>query len=160
MVWYHKVMKTIHRDIVGAFIVSADEKMLLGHNKKGGVYQGVLVIPGGGIEEGETKIEALAREIWEEVKIDIASADIKELGESSGESEKYIKELGEVALVKMTFFDYEVRLVQPANEIEAVSEDDFEFVGWFPLSELNSLHLGPATRATLARVGYVDASES
>lgn len=150
-------MKTIHRDIASAFIVSADEKLLLGRNKKGGVYQGALVIPGGGIEVGETKLEALTREMWEEVKIDIAGANISELGESTGESEKYVKDLGEVALVKMTFFDYLVRLERVASEIDVTSEDDFEFVGWFPLLELDGLHLGPAPRATLARKGWVSA---
>ena len=54
-------MRRIHRDIVGGFIFSSDSKLLLGKSRKGGVYAGNWIIPGGGIDEGETQLEALAR---------------------------------------------------------------------------------------------------
>lgn len=41
-------MRTIYRDIVGGFIFSKDGKILLGQNRKGGVYEGSFVVLGGG----------------------------------------------------------------------------------------------------------------
>ncbi|MBX6334015.1 NUDIX domain-containing protein [Candidatus Saccharibacteria bacterium] len=60
-------MRTIKRDVVGAFIFSSDNKILLGKSRKGGVYHGTWMVPGGGIEEGETMRDAVIREIREEV---------------------------------------------------------------------------------------------
>jgi ADP-ribose pyrophosphatase YjhB (NUDIX family) len=56
-------MRTIHRTIVSALIYSNDGKLLMGKKDpaKGGVYNDCWHIPGGGIEEGEGKIEALTR---------------------------------------------------------------------------------------------------
>ena len=56
-------MRTIYRDIVGGFIFSKDAKLLLGKNRKGGVYEGCYLVPGGGVEEGETNEAALEREM-------------------------------------------------------------------------------------------------
>ena len=69
-------MRTIQRDIVGGFIFSADGKLLLGKNRKGGVYEGLFVVPGGGVDTGETKPQALRREMLEETGIDIATATV------------------------------------------------------------------------------------
>lgn len=67
-------MKTISRDIAGAILFSNDEHVLIGKNNKGGVYEDLWVIPGGGIDEGETIEQAVCREILEEVGIDISGA--------------------------------------------------------------------------------------
>ena len=56
-------MRTIKRDIAGAFIFSNDNHVLLGKNIKGGVYEDLWVVPGGGIDEGESKVEAARREL-------------------------------------------------------------------------------------------------
>ena len=133
--------------------------MLLGYNKKGGVYQGTVVVPGGGIDKGETELAALGREVREETGIDISGADIESIGESEGSSEKFIKELGETALVEMKFHDYLIRLVKNAEDIAVTSDDDFDAAGWFPLTDLNDLTLGPAVRATLARNDFVSAED-
>ncbi|MBI3114568.1 MAG: NUDIX hydrolase [Candidatus Harrisonbacteria bacterium] len=85
-------MRTIHRDIVGALIFSRDGKLLqaLKDPKGGGVYPiECWHIPGGGVEEGETKEAALVREVREETGIDIAPYTIELLDDTNdGESEK------------------------------------------------------------------------
>jgi mutator protein MutT len=45
-----------------------------------GIYHGLLEFPGGGIEKGETPLEACVREVKEEVGIEIPPEDGKFLG--------------------------------------------------------------------------------
>ena len=148
-------MRTIQRDIVGAFIFSSDGKLLLGKNRSGGVYEGSFVIPAGGVEEGESNLEALKREIREETGIDIDSAKVSTLSESTGEHEKTLKETGERVFVKMSFHDYRVELSVAAEQVEVVTEDDWAEPQWFDVSELGALNLAPPTRNNLVKAGII-----
>lgn len=72
-------MRRIKRDIVGAVLISADNKVLLDRTdlKAGGVYSGCWVIPGGGVDDGETLEEVLIREVKEETHLDIQNEIIE-----------------------------------------------------------------------------------
>ena len=149
-------MRTIERDIVGAFIFSADNKVLLGHNKKGGVYQNQLVVPGGGIERGEPRLDALKRETLEEIGIDISDATITEIsGVSVGESEKTLRETGERVIVKMRFYDFQVQLNSESKETALRFEDDYAEAAWYTPEELTEAEMGPATKATLQKLNFI-----
>lgn len=144
-------MRTITRDIVGAFIFSKDNKLLLG---KGGVYAGHWIVPGGGVDEGETKHEALARETLEETGIDIAPAKVTQVkGALTGESEKILRDTGEQVHVKMNFYNFTIQLDKPADQVKLKSEDDFIEPQWFSLDELRQLTLSPPTVTTLEKLG-------
>lgn len=142
-------MRTIHRDIVGGFIFSKDGKFLLGKNRKGGVYEGSFVVPGGGVDEGETKEIALRREMLEETGIDINEASVKELYQSSGEHEKTLRDTGERVFVKMDFYNYRINLNQNADEVVLQTEDDWYQPRWFDIEELSNINLSEPTRNTL-----------
>jgi 8-oxo-dGTP pyrophosphatase MutT (NUDIX family) len=149
-------MRIIERDIVGAFIFSSDNKVLLGHNKKGGVYQDQLIVPGGGIETGELKEDALAREVLEETGIDISDAQIVQVnGSSMGESEKILRDSGERVLVKMSFYDFQVTLGHIAADVVLKFEDDYSDARWYESSELTHLPIGPATKLTLEKLKFI-----
>ncbi len=148
-------MRTIYRDIVGGFIFSKDGKILLGQNRKGGVYEGTYVVPGGGIEEGETEEIALRREMLEETGIDIATAAIVKINQSSGEHEKTLRDTGERVFVKMVFLDYRIVLDQNADEIDVKAEDDWYMPRWFEIDELKDANLGAPTRNTLTVAGII-----
>jgi 8-oxo-dGTP pyrophosphatase MutT (NUDIX family) len=149
-------MRTIERDIVGAFIFSSDNKVLLGNNKKGGVYQDQLVVPGGGIEEGESRPDALKREILEETGIDISDSIVTEIeGVSVGESEKTLRDLGERVLVKMNFHDFKVQLNSSSSQVALKFEDDFEAAKWYTSDDLAGLEMSPATKATLQKLRFI-----
>jgi 8-oxo-dGTP pyrophosphatase MutT (NUDIX family) len=149
-------MRTIERNIVGAFIFSSDNKVLLGHNKKGGVYQNQLIVPGGGIEEGETELAAVKREVIEETGIDISNATITRIeGTSSGESEKTLRDTGERVVMKMTFHDFKVQLPIASSEVRLAFEDDYAEAQWYTPSELAQAEIGPATEATLRKLTFV-----
>jgi 8-oxo-dGTP pyrophosphatase MutT (NUDIX family) len=149
-------MRTIQRDIVGAFLFSADNKLLLGESIKGGVYPDCWIVPGGGVEPDETKIEALMRETKEETGIDISDANIEEIeGALSGKSEKVLRDTGEKVLVEMKFYNYRVNLTEQSDVIKLLHEDDFIEACWFSVDELNSTKLSPPTVTTLQKMKLI-----
>ncbi|MCA9329674.1 NUDIX hydrolase [Candidatus Saccharibacteria bacterium] len=144
----------INRDIVGAVIISSDDKVLLG---KTGAYEGLWVVPGGGIEDGETKEDAMRREVMEETGLDVSDADTKIVpGVHSGQSEKTLRDSGERVLVKMRFFDFEVRFKKPASQINASAKDDFVEAEWFSKNELELDKLSPPTKKLLQDIKFLD----
>lgn len=148
-------MRTIEREIVGGFIFSKDQKVLLGKNRKGGVYEGSFVVPCGGVDEGETKEVALRREMLEETGIDINEAVVSELYQSSGEHEKTLRDSGERVFVKMDFYNYRIDLDQNADEVTLITEDDWYEPRWFVVEELKDANLSESTRNTLIATGII-----
>lgn len=151
-------MRTIERDIVGAVIFSKDGKIF--HAKKtpkgGGVYSDdCWHIPGGGIEEGESKEAALVREVREETGIDISSSPIEFLDEDFGESEKTLKVTGERVLCKMKFNNYKVTLDKNADEVHVTLNEEFASYRWSLPSELPNLRLTPPSVSLFTRLGYI-----
>ncbi|OGL32409.1 hypothetical protein A3E76_02590 [Candidatus Saccharibacteria bacterium RIFCSPHIGHO2_12_FULL_44_22] len=150
-------MRTIKRDIVGAFILSSDNKLLLGKSHKGGVYTGSWIVPGGGVDEGETKLDALKREVLEETGINITDAKVEQVeGALTGESEKTLRDTGERVLVDMSFYNFVIRLPKTSNEVITKTEDDFVEATWFSTDKLKGLTMSPPTVLTLQKLGYVN----
>lgn len=58
-------LRVVKRNVVGVFIFSKDNKLLLGKTIKGGVYTDNWVVPDGRLEDGETEHEVLIRDILE-----------------------------------------------------------------------------------------------
>ena len=148
-------MRTIERDIVGGFIFSQDGKVLLGNNRDGGVYEGSFCVPSGGIEPGETKIQALAREMSEETGIDINRGQIAEVNLSDGEHEKTLRDTQERVFVKMKFYDFRIDLPYNAQHIEVCAEDDWINPYWFSSDEAKQQNLASPTRRTLLKIGFL-----
>ncbi len=149
-------MRTIDRDIVGGFIFSSDGYIVLGQSRPGGVYPGFMMIPGGGVDDGETQEQAIRREILEEVGIDTSDATIVLVNDAqTGESEKTLRDSGERVLVRMHFHDFSVKLPKPAAEITINADDDFVDAVWVALDDLPTLTLTEPTKATLRKIGLL-----
>jgi len=149
-------MRTIRRDIVGGFILSEDSKVLLGQSIKGGVYEGSYSVPGGGIEDGETKEQALAREMLEETGIDITAGSTTELNSSTGAHEKTLRDTGERVFVEMTFYNYKIELPQKASEVIVKAEDDWIDPRWFSPAEIIQVNVAVPTLKKLQEMGFIN----
>jgi 8-oxo-dGTP pyrophosphatase MutT (NUDIX family) len=149
-------MRTIQRDIVGVFLFSNDGYMLLGKSRKGGVYQDYWVVPGGGIEPAETKLQAAIRETQEEVGIDI-SAFPTELVDAvlTDKTEKILRDTNEEVMVEMTFYSFVVRADKPSTAIAIRCEDDLAEASWHPVAKLAEISLPPSTAALLRTINYL-----
>lgn len=143
-------MRTIKRDIAGALLFSNDGHVLIGKNVKGGVYEDLWVIPGGGIDEGESKEEAAKRETLEEVGIDVSNAKIEPIDlVQTGITEKTLRNTGERVLVDMTFYNFKVAIDQPAHSIPIKLEDDFGHAEWVPIQKLTEKAYSPSVESLL-----------
>jgi 8-oxo-dGTP pyrophosphatase MutT (NUDIX family) len=149
-------MRTIKRDIAGAYIFSNDGHLLLGNNGPNGVYSDSWVIPGGGIEKGESKLKAVQREIMEEVGIDISNANPSLIDfPLTGTSTKTLKETGETVNVDMTFYNFRIDLPLASTEIPINLNDDFDSAEWVALDNLKGKRYSPSVEAMLRHLGYL-----
>lgn len=138
-------MRTIKRQIVTGLIVSADGKLLLGKKdpESGGVYLDCWHLPGGGMRPGESHMQALRREMLEEVGIDIAMQSVKLFDDRGrGQSQKTLKS-GEVVNCQMEFYVYRIELELPSGQVQAVPGDDLAELDWVAPAALKGRRLTP-----------------
>ncbi len=149
-------MNIIHRDIVSALIISKDGRLLMGMKDPsgGGVYADCWHIPGGGIEEGEDKIQALIREVREEVGINIANSKI-ELIDDKGSGVSNKKKDGEEVECHMTFLVYRVDISSNFDDIEVTLSDDLKQFEWVSLDKLSNYKLTPPSITLFNRLGWL-----
>lgn len=152
-------MRTIQRKIVSALIFSKDGKILMGKKdpSKGGVYPDVWHIPGGGIEEGETMEQTLAREVFEEVGIDIKSYFAKSINIiGHGLAEKTLQDTGEKVLCEMEFNYFEIKIDDKnGDDIKLRLDDDLVEARWFSREELLEVKQIPGGKEFFEKMGYM-----
>ncbi len=150
-------MRSVHRTIVSALVMSQDGKLLMGkkHQSKGGVYADCWHIPGGGVDNGEDEKTALKRELREEIGIDITGQNVQLIDDGgSGQSKKTLDD-GEKVLCKMSFHVYRVDLNQLADDVELKLDDDLVKVEWVNLMNLNNYKLTPPSQKLFRKLGWV-----
>lgn len=152
-------MRTIYRSIAVGLFESKDHKFLFGRKDPngGGVYPDCWHTPGGGIEDGESKLEALNREMLEEVGLDTKRYKVSLLDEEgTGESLKFVGPQQEKVLCKMKFFVYKIAIPEDASKVKVKLSDDLVGYAWVSLDELGGYMLTPPSMELFKRLGYLD----
>jgi 8-oxo-dGTP pyrophosphatase MutT (NUDIX family) len=149
-------MQEIKRTIVSAILISQDKKILLGKVRRGGVYPDSWHIPGGGVDEGESKQQALIREIKEELGLDISSYQKKLISDDqTGTAQKTSRDGQRQYLVHMQFNVYQVELPMKATSVKLSLDDDLREIRWVGKSRLKNVKLNPPSEKLFSRLGWV-----
>ena len=97
-------MRTVKRDVVAILLFSKDGKLFQGMRDPahGGVWPDCWNIPGGGVDEGEGKEDAVRRETLEETGVDISGYPLELVDDAgSGVTEKTLRETGGRVIVSI-----------------------------------------------------------
>jgi len=152
-------MREIHRDIVGVAIVSGDGKVFLAKSNPAykGSYESYWVIPGGGIEEGETAEQAGVREVMEETGIDLSPYKLEKIEDTrKGQTEKTLKTTGERVLVNMDFIEFRAVIHGiEAKDIKVALSDEHSEYGWFEPALLSGMKISPPSLGLFKQLGYI-----
>ncbi len=107
-------------------LIKREGKLLLIHRFKNGSEY--WVVPGGGVEEGETLDEALKREMKEETNLDIKNSKFLVMGDTS---------LGEQYIYECEMFDGEMKLQGP--ELENMNENNQYILTWVLFEDVKKI---------------------
>jgi 8-oxo-dGTP diphosphatase len=125
--------------VVAAAIPDGEGRWLLQKRPPGKRHGGLWEFPGGKVEPGETPLEALVREVNEELTITLVDCREHPVGRSEIEAGE-----GEPAIV-ITL--YRIELWQGSPRPEPGAE-----IGWFASGEVDRLPLPPLDRALAAQL--------
>ncbi len=135
--------------VVGIIQNSRDEYLICKKPLTRGVFPGQWALPGGGIENGERMIEALRREMREEVGLEIEA--IRPLYFKDGQHRKLFPD-GSSQEVYMIFLMFACR----ACSEDVLLGDEFEDYAWARRETLHSYDLNEQTRDTFTSLGVIE----
>ena len=121
---------------VSAIILDKD-KILLMHRKKNG--EEYWVFPGGGMEDTETQMEGIIREVKEETNLDVVNCtlDFMAFNEASNKEEPFfrceVKEGGKLEI--------------KGEEKDKHSEENWYHLEWVKINDINKIWLVPELAA-------------
>lgn len=113
-----------------------------------GVFPGSWSLPGGGMEVGETTLEALRREIREELGLALVQAEPLFFKEAL-RPKRYPD--GSTRMVHMIFLLYDCRV----DDAPVQLNEEFDAYAWAPPERLSQYALDDETRDTLVRLGLM-----
>lgn len=143
-------MEIIKKTRTGAYgIIIKDSKIALVKKAAGG-YKGKLDLPGGGIEHDETIVEALKREIKEEIGIKVSSYKLFDVIDTRIKwkmNENAYEDLHQIGILYLVDTnDYSLK-----HEADGL---DSEGADWYLVKDLDKNNLTPFTKYALEKLGY------
>lgn len=124
-------------------IAIQDEKILLVHKGDRGCYRGLLDLPGGGIEFGETQEQALRREFLEEVGMTFEQMSVVD------NVSHYLEALDSVPPYVFHQLGQLYSVTNLCVSADHIPEGEF---GWYSLKELNIDSLTPFAKEAVRRL--------
>ena len=117
--------------VVGA-VIFRDGKILAAKRKKGKTLAGLWEFPGGKVEPGENPVDALSREVREELDAEIEV--VREI----------VTVVHEYDFATIELATYQCNLIG-----ERVTNKEHEEIRWIPVSELEAVDWAPADSPTI-----------
>src|SRR3989344_113324 len=99
------------KKVVNAIILNSSKKKVLIIKRKGGIHSNKWAFPGGIVEKNETSKQALAREVKEELGLNIKKI-IKKIGDYEYFRENKEKTFGESYLVSVENLRIKINLME------------------------------------------------
>lgn len=135
---------------VGSYgVIIQDGKIALIKKARGG-YKGLYDLPGGGIEHDETPLEALTRELMEEIGVSIVKAELLDAVSKTFKWDvnyKLIQDLHHIGIL------YRVEI--EGNELKT-DADGLDSLGgeWKDIDKVKEGDVSPFTWMALKKLGY------
>ena len=135
---------------VGSYgVIIRDRKIALIKKARGG-YKGLYDLPGGGIEHDETPLEALTRELMEEIGVSIVKAELLDAVSKTFKwdvNDKLIQDLHHIGIL------YRVEIESDELKTDA---DGLDSLGgeWKDIDKVKEEDVSPFTWMALKKLGY------
>lgn len=135
---------------VGSYgVIIRDRKIALIKKARGG-YKGLYDLPGGGIEHDETPLEALTRELMEEIGVSIVKAELLDAVSKTFKwdvNDELIQDLHHIGIL------YTVEI--EGNELKT-DADGIDSLGgeWKDIDKVKEEDVSPFTWMALKKLGY------
>lgn len=135
---------------VGSYgVIIRDMKIALIKKARGG-YKGLYDLPGGGIEHDETPLEALTRELMEEIRVSIVKAELLDAVSKTFKwdvNDKLIQDLHHIGIL------YRVEIESDELKTDA---DGLDSLGgeWKDIDKVKEEDVSPFTWMSLKKLGY------
>lgn len=135
---------------VGSYgVIIQDGKIALIKKARGG-YKGLYDLPGGGIEHDETPLEALTRELMEEIGVSIVKAELLDAVSKTFKwdvNDKLIQDLHHIGIL------YRVEIESDELKTDADGLDSLRGE-WKDIDKVKEEDVSPFTWMALKKLGY------
>lgn len=135
---------------VGSYgVIIRDRKIALIKKARGG-YKGLYDLPGGGIEHDETPLEALTRELMEEIGVSIVKAELLDAVSKTFKwdvNDELIQDLHHIGILYIVEIE--------GNELKT-DADGLDSLGgeWKDIDKVKEEDVSPFTWMALKKLGY------
>lgn len=136
-------------EVVALALRRADGRFLLARRAPGSRGAGEWEFPGGKVEAGETGVQALIREIQEELGLDLTGRQFAYVGENIHHYPQ--------RRIRLQLWRVELQAEEPAPEFTLT---DHDLTGWYIAAEMSEVNLSAGDKAFISLLNSAPAGHS